>query len=260
MLVSNQLQLLVFNLASVFTAQPARLADPSFAVLHQKRQTPPYHHYDMQNADVKGDISGLVFPSSDDLDKPFSVTLDGCSKEDSLPGGQNGRGTCVIGLGEQLSGQIVAKAVKTIPQPLMPTCSIGVPAVDCNGSDRSYSMSDYKPCPGDFSFNSTFPVQKGEVLLINYTVTGEQRFYDFWSNTDSAQGHCSWWEWEMIWQGNGNDGFDSFLWMDIDFQFTKTTTTTTKSSTTTTTAAAPKSSFHWLWIVMSLLVGMDVVA
>ena len=97
----------------------------------------------------------------------------------------------MIGLGEQLSGQIVAKAVSTIDQPQMPpVCLIMVPDVFlCNGGGGGgYLHSDGKPCPGDFSFNSTFPVQKGEVVLINFTVTGEQRFYDFWSQTAPAKG------------------------------------------------------------------------
>ena len=56
-------------------------------------------------------------------------------------------------------------------------------------TDLQLGVSDEKPCPGDFSFNSTFPVQEGEELVINYTVTGEQRFYDFWSETAPAQGY-----------------------------------------------------------------------
>ena len=94
----------------------------------------------------------------------------------------------MIGFGEQLSGQIVAKAVKTIPQPQMhPSCSIGVPGDSvCNGDGGELTNSDLKPCPGDFSFNSTFPVQEDEVVLINYTVTGEQRFYDFWKTAPAG--------------------------------------------------------------------------
>ena len=98
----------------------------------------------------------------------------------------------MIGLGEQLSGQIVAKAVKTIPQqPQMPpSCHILVPEDSmCNGGGGRLTNSDLKPCPGDFSFNSTFPVQEGEVVLINYTVTGEQKFYDIWSETAPANGY-----------------------------------------------------------------------
>ena len=105
-----------------------------------------------------------------------------------------GHGTCVIGLREQLSGQIVAKAVRTIDQPQMPpSCYIGVPDDSvCNGG-YGYMVvmdySDWKPCQGDFSFNSTFPVQEGEELLINYTVMGEKIFYDFWSETAPARGY-----------------------------------------------------------------------
>ena len=98
----------------------------------------------------------------------------------------------MIGLGEQLSGQIVAKAFRTIDQQprLPPRCIIDVPDDSlCNGGGGSSTYSDRKPCPGDFSFNSTFPVQEGEVVLINYTVTGEQRFYDFWSETAPARGY-----------------------------------------------------------------------
>ena len=93
----------------------------------------------------------------------------------------------MIGLGEQLSGQIVAKAKNIISQqPLMtPSCHIGVPADSlCNGDSGAVTYSDTLPCQGDFSINSTFPVQKGEVIFINYTVTGEQRFYDFWSKNN----------------------------------------------------------------------------
>ena len=99
----------------------------------------------------------------------------------------------MIGLGEPLSGQIVAKALKTIlQQPQMPpSCWIVVPDDSgcLNGGDGYWTYSDPKPCPGDFSFNSTFPVQEGEVVLINYTVRGEQRFYDFWSETAPARGY-----------------------------------------------------------------------
>ena len=96
----------------------------------------------------------------------------------------------MIGLGEQLSGQIVAKAKRTILQLKMPpTCLIYVPDDSmCNGGG-DMTPSKEKPCPGDFSVNTTFPVQEDEVVLINYTVTGEQRFYDFWSQTAPAQGY-----------------------------------------------------------------------
>ena len=106
--------------------------------------------------------------------------------------GYHGRGTCVIGLGEQLSGQIVAKAKRTIDQqPQMPpSCRIDVPDDSlCDKGNGDDIWNDLEPCPGDFSFNSTFPVQEGEVVLINYTVTGEQRFYDFWSETAPARGY-----------------------------------------------------------------------
>ena len=98
----------------------------------------------------------------------------------------------MIGLGEPLSGQIVAKARRTIPQqPQMPpSCSIEVPDDSvCNGGYGGWTYSDWKPCQGDFSFNSTFPVQEGEELLINYAVMGEQIFYDFWSETAPARGY-----------------------------------------------------------------------
>merc|ERR1719378_1184968 len=100
-----------------------------------------------------------------------------------------------------------------------PSCKIDVPSdVQCNGGGGSWGTeSDEKPCPGDFSFNSTFPVQEGEVVLINYAVMGEQRFYNFWSETAPAQGYsCSWWEWQINWYDTSGDWF---LYMDISFQF-----------------------------------------
>ena len=71
-----------------------------------------------------------------------------------------------------------------------PNCVIGVPDDSyCNGGNGNGIWNDHKPCPGDFTFNTTFPVQEGEAILINYTVVAEQRFYDFWSETAPAQGH-----------------------------------------------------------------------
>ena len=66
-----------------------------------------------------------------------------------------------------------------------------IPADKCKTRpyDILYLFTDAKPCPGNFYINSTFPIQKGEMVQINYTVTGEQRFYDFWSETAPARGY-----------------------------------------------------------------------
>ena len=71
-----------------------------------------------------------------------------------------------------------------------PSCSSRVyDESACDGGRGFGVRSPSEPCQGKFSLNTMFPVQEGQVVLINYTVTGEQRFYDYWSKTAPFLGY-----------------------------------------------------------------------
>lgn len=190
------------------------------------------HHHGGSYSDLRGGDNikdmvdwGYLYLVS--LERPTTVTLDKCSTENSLPGGHNyddGRGLhrhCVIGLGEQLSGQVVAKARKDIvekPQ-IPPICQIYIweDSVCGRGDGNGKStQTDILPCPGEFNFDDTeFPVQKGDTVRFNFTVTGEQRFLEFLKDARDQGYHCPWWFWSMLYDVSG----DWLLDMGISFQF-----------------------------------------
>ena len=71
------------------------------------------------------------------MDYPMKVTLDTCSPKTSIPGPNpytDRYNHCIIGVGEQLEGQIVMRSRKNVSLPAEPLCSIAVPSDSvCNG-------------------------------------------------------------------------------------------------------------------------------
>ena len=124
------------------------------------------------------------------MDYPIEVTLDTCSPNTSLPGPNpytDRYNHCIIGVGEQLEGQIVMRSRKNVSLPAEPLCSIAVPSDSvCNGGSGSLASSGQSHCLGGpqplIDWHDLFPTEEGQTIVLNFTVAGEQRFVDFMRN------------------------------------------------------------------------------
>ena len=107
------------------------------------------------------------------MNTPGFAKLDTCSNESFVKSDDLRGKACGIGLGEQLTGQVELYAKQTVPKPK------GSQGPFCYADLGQRARTQRAPCPGNFRFiDAIFPLPQMYQQKVEFTVTGEQRFFD----------------------------------------------------------------------------------